>query len=383
MTGVRLCIIQRQREIIRRLCTSVEGGKNPSRETVDAMKTNFKKIIILLLLTALAGGGFYSYKIKEQVPKNLLLLYGNVDIRQVQLAFQENGRLEKLYVQEGDRVKKGDLLAEIDAVRYTANLNKARADLAAQQQVVKRMKAGSRPQEIARAGADVRAWKARFKDAGITLHRLQRLVKKQATSQQKVDDAATAYQAAKEGLEAARQALELIRIGPREEDIAAAVAKEQAVKSVVIRAEKELADTKLHAPVTGVIRDRIMEPGDMAFPNTPVLTLARTNPLWIRVYVPETDLGKIVPGMQADVSTDSYPDKIYRGWIGYISPTAEFTPKNVETAALRTRLVYQARIFVCNPADELRLGMPATVQIDLLQKKTKGPISRQNVCPDS
>ncbi len=347
------------------------------------MKTNFKKIIILLLLTALAGGGFYSYKIKEQVPKNLLLLYGNVDIRQVQLAFQENGRLEKLYVQEGDRVKKGDLLAEIDAVRYTANLNKARADLAAQQQVVKRMKAGSRPQEIARAGADVRAWKARFKDAGITLHRLQRLVKKQATSQQKVDDAATAYQAAKEGLEAARQALELIRIGPREEDIAAAVAKEQAVKSVVIRAEKELADTKLHAPVTGVIRDRIMEPGDMAFPNTPVLTLARTNPLWIRVYVPETDLGKIVPGMQADVSTDSYPDKIYRGWIGYISPTAEFTPKNVETAALRTRLVYQARIFVCNPADELRLGMPATVQIDLLQKKTKGPISRQNVCPDS
>ncbi|HHD56292.1 MAG TPA: HlyD family efflux transporter periplasmic adaptor subunit [Desulfobulbaceae bacterium] len=347
------------------------------------MKTNFKKIIILLLLTALAGGGFYSYKIKEQVPKNQLLLYGNVDIRQVQLAFQENGRLEKLYVQEGDRVKKGDLLAEIDAVRYTANLNKARADLAAQQQVVKRMKAGSRPQEIARAGADVRAWKARFKDAGITLHRLQRLVKKQATSQQKVDDAATAYQAAKEGLEAARQALELIRIGPREEDIAAAVAKEQAVKSVVIRAEKELADTKLHAPVTGVIRDRIMEPGDMAFPNTPVLTLARTNPLWIRVYVPETDLGKIVPGMQADVSTDSYPDKIYRGWIGYISPTAEFTPKNVETAALRTRLVYQARIFVCNPADELRLGMPATVQIDLLQKKTKGPISRQNVCPDS
>jgi len=347
------------------------------------MKTNLKKIIILLLLAAVAGGGFYSYKIKEQAPKNQLLLYGNVDIRQVQLAFQESGRLEKLYVQEGDRVKKGDLLAEIDAVRYAANLNKARADLVAQQQVVKRMKAGSRPQEIAKAGADVRAWEARFKDAGITLHRLQRLVKKQATSQQKVDDAATAYQAAKEGLEAARQARELIRIGPREEDIAAAVAKEQAVKSVVIRTEKELADTRLHAPVTAVIRDRIMEPGDMAFPNTPVLTLAQTNPLWIRVYVPETDLGKIVPGMQADVSTDSYPDKIYRGWIGYISPTAEFTPKNVETAALRTRLVYQARIFVCNPADELRLGMPATVQIDLLQKKTKGPVSRQDVCPDS
>jgi HlyD family secretion protein len=346
------------------------------------MNTNLKRVIVLLLLAAAAGGGFYYYKTEKQVPDNQLLLYGNVDIRQVQLAFQESGRLEKLYVQEGDKVKKGDLLAEIDAVRYTANLNKARADLAAQQQVVKRMKAGSRPQEIAKAEADVRAWEARFKDAGITLHRLQRLVKKQATSRQKVDDAATAYQAAKEGLEAARQALELIRIGPRKEDIAAAVAKEQAAMATVTRAEKELADTRLHAPVAAVIRDRIMEPGDMAFPSTPVLTLAQTNPLWIRVYVPETDLGRIIPGMQAGVTTDSFPGKTYRGWIGYISPTAEFTPKNVETEALRTRLVYQARIFVCNPDDELRLGMPATVQIDLSQQKPKGPVFRQDVCRD-
>jgi HlyD family secretion protein len=344
------------------------------------MKTKVKRLIVLLLLAALAGGVFYYYKTEKMEPDNQLRLYGNVDIRQVQLAFQESGRLEKLYVQEGDRVKKGDLLAEIDAVRYKASLDKAGAELIAGQQVVKRLQAGSRPQEIAKAEAEVRSLEARFRDAERTLHRLQRLIKQKATSQQKVDDAATAYQAVKEGLAAASQALELVRIGPRKEDIAVAVAKEQAAAAAVIRAEKEMADTKLYAPIAAIIRDRIMEPGDMAFPSAPVLTLAQTDPLWIRVYVPETDLGKIVPGMRAEVSTDSFPGKVYRGWIGYISPTAEFTPKNVETEALRTRLVYQARVFVCNPEDELRLGMPATVRIDLKQDKPKGPVFRQDVC---
>ena len=339
-----------------------------------------KRFFLVLLIAGLATGGWYYFRAENRQPDNQLRLYGNVDIRQVQLAFQESGRLEKLHVQEGDRVKKGELLAEIDAVRYQANLDKTRAELAAQQQVVKRMKAGSRPQEIARARAEVRSWEARVKDAEITLRRLQRLVKKNATSQQKVDDATTIYTAAKESLEAARQALELVLIGPRKEDIAVAVAKEQAARAAVTMAAKELADTKLYAPKDAVVRDRIMEPGDMAFPSTPVLSLAQTDPLWIRVYVPETDMGRIISGMRTEITTDSFPGKRYRGWIGYISPTAEFTPKNVETEALRTRLVYQARVFVCNPNDELRLGMPATVRIDLTQKKPEGPVFRQDVC---
>jgi HlyD family secretion protein len=134
-------------------------------------------------------------------------------------------------------------------------------------------------------------------------------------------------------------------------------------------AREVLKDTELYAPTDGIIRNRILELGDMATPQTPVFTLALTNPVWVRAYAPETALGKLAPGMSADVSTDSYPDKTYRGWIGFISPTAEFTPKNVETPELRTRLVYQVRIYVCNPQDELRLGMPATVSIPLDQPK--------------
>jgi HlyD family secretion protein len=134
-------------------------------------------------------------------------------------------------------------------------------------------------------------------------------------------------------------------------------------------AQEVLQDTELFAPADGIIRNRILEPGDMASPQTPVLTLALTNPVWVRTYAPETALGKLAPGMTAQVSTDSFPGKTYPGWIGFISPTAEFTPKNVETPDLRTRLVYQVRIHVCNPQDELRLGMPATVVIPLDQPK--------------
>ncbi|HHH35906.1 MAG TPA: HlyD family efflux transporter periplasmic adaptor subunit, partial [Gammaproteobacteria bacterium] len=127
------------------------------------------------------------------------------------------------------------------------------------------------------------------------------------------------------------------------------------------------ADAFLKAPAAGVIRNRILQPGDMASPQSPVLTLALTTPVWVRAYLPESDLGRVAPGMRAWILTDSYPEKRYKGWVGYISPTAEFTPKNVETPELRTRLVYQVRVFACNPEGELRLGMPATVVIPLDQ----------------
>lgn len=132
-------------------------------------------------------------------------------------------------------------------------------------------------------------------------------------------------------------------------------------------ARKALADASLYAPDNAIIQERILEPGDMASPQRPVYTLALTDPLWVRAYVQGPDLGKLKPGMRAEVSTDSYPGKRYRAWVGYISPTAEFTPKSVETTEVRSSLVYQVRIFVCSPQNELRLGMPATVTIPLGQ----------------
>ena len=151
------------------------------------------------------------------------------------------------------------------------------------------------------------------------------------------------------------------------QDIAAAKATLKANEAELELVKRDLANAKLYAPTNGVIQDRLLEPGDMASPQKPVFTLALDDPLWVRAYVAETDLGKIRQGMKAEVTTDSFPDKRYEGWIGFISPTAEFTPKTVETAEVRTKLVYQVRVFVHNPQGELRLGMPAVVTIPLNQ----------------
>ena len=118
----------------------------------------------------------------------------------------------------------------------------------------------------------------------------------------------------------------------------------------------------------------------MTSPSTPVYVIALTNPVWVRAYVPESDLSLLRLGMAADISTDSFPGKIYRGWIGYISPTAEFTPKTVETPDLRAELVYQLRVYACTSAGELRLGMPATVTIDLIQPKRQSKTRGPNIC---
>src|SRR5262249_45448366 len=126
---------------------------------------------------------------------------------------------------------------------------------------------------------------------------------------------------------------------------------------------QQRADAQVVAPSNAVVRTRLLEPGEMSSPQKPVFTLAITDPKWVRAYVSEPDLGKVRPGMTASVTVDSFPDREFEGWVGFISPVAEFTPKAVQTEELRTSLVYEVRVFVKDPRDELRLGMPATVTL--------------------
>ena len=345
------------------------------------MKKPVRLVVILVVLAAMAAGGRYYYlRRNHQAEDDLLHLYGNVDMRQVQLNFQASGRILAIHVREGDRVHKGQLLAEIDPVRYRIRLEQLKSELAALTQELQRLEAGTRPEEIARARARVAASEARLRDATLTYNRLARLVKVHVGSQQEVDNARAAMEVALHSLEADKKALDLALAGPRREDIEAARARVMAGRSAVEYARQELADTRLLAPADGILRNRVLEPGDMVSPAQPVLTLALTDPVWVRAYCPETFLGRIAPGMAAEIRTDSYPDRVYRGWLGYISPVAEFTPKNVETPELRTRLVYQVRIFACDPQGELRLGMPATVTIDLDRTANPPGRDRQSAC---
>ena len=334
-----------------------------------------KKLVPLVLVILAAGAGAYWWWLNgtEEAAANRITLYGNVDIREVQLAFNESEHIEAILVQEGDQVSRDQVVARLHQPRLKAALHEAQAMAAAQAQALARLEAGSRPEEIAKARADVAAAAAQAQAARDTHARQRTLLAKKLTSPESVNLARAAADSAAAQASAAEATLALVLAGPRREDIEQARAELEARRAALSLAEERLADTVLYAPAKGIVRDRILEPGDLATPQTPVLTLALIDPVWARAWLPEPDLGKIAPGMKAEIRSDSYPEKTYAGWVGYISPTAEFTPKNVESPELRTRLVYQIRIFACNPAAELRLGMPVTVTIALDQPAAGAP----------
>lgn len=324
-------------------------------------------LIGLAVIAALGGAVWFWTFQNDAESRNGLVLYGNVDIRQVNLAFNGNERIAGMFVEEGQPVAKGQLLAKLETHLLEAEITRDEAQVAAQREVVRRLVTGTRPEEIRQARAEVEAAKTEAQNAERNARRLARLGGEKAVSQKESDDARAIADAAWARFKAADERLKLALAGPREEDIASAKATLEALEAQLALNQRRLEDASLYAPADGVVQDRILEPGDMATPQTPVYTIALTDPLWVRAYVGEPDLGKIRPGMRALVSTDSFPDKYYEGWIGFISPTAEFTPKSVETTEVRTDLVYQVRVFVCDPQHELRLGMPATVTIPLEQ----------------
>jgi len=326
------------------------------------MKTRALPIVVLLLAAIGAGAWWWTHR-AQPAASGELRLHGNVDIRQVDLAFNSSGRIAQMLAREGERVEQGQLLATLDDRRLRHVEAQAAAQADAQREVVAKLEAGSRPQEIAKARADAEAARVDAENAERSYRRARDLVAKHYVPEQQADDARAAARAAAARLKAAREALRLVELGPRKEDVQAAKAVLAADEAALAVVRRDLADTKLYAPSVGVVENRVLEPGDMASPQKPAYTLALVEPLWVRVYVPETDLGKLRPGSRAEVSTDSHPGRSYRGWVGYVSPTAEFTPKSVETREVRSTLVYEVRVFVCAPADGLRLGMPATVSI--------------------
>jgi HlyD family secretion protein len=398
-----------------------------------------RRFIILAVLVVIAGGGgIWWWLSHRKSDTNELVLYGNVDLRQVQLAFNNSDRIAEVLVQEGDHVKPGQVIARLDVSRLNPpveqaeaqvaaqravvdrmengsrpeEISEARAQLAAQKAVVERMLNGSRPEEIAQARANLESAKADAVNAllrydrakNLSAVRLRDQSDARAVSQEDLDNAKATLDVANAKVTVNQQALELALIGPRKEDIAQAKAQRTQMEEALELAVKgprqediaqakaqlrmneaqlallkqQLADSQLVAPVDVlklnlqyVVRTRLLEPGEMSSPQRPVFSLAITNPKWVRAYVSEPDLGKIREGMTASVSVDSFPNQRFDGWVGFISPAAEFTPKSVQTEELRTSLVYEVRVFVKDPSDNLRLGMPATVFISLNQSETQ------------
>ena len=333
-------------------------------------------ILLVLIIVVAAVGGWLWWNAHRTDDAKELMLHGNVDLRQVDLAFNNSERIAAVLVQEGDRVRRGQLLARLDTSRLEPQLAQVEAQAAAQRQVVQRLRNGSRPEEIAQARANVEAAKADAVNARLQYERLKsaaELSAGRAVRLQDVDNAKAALQVADAKQAVNQKSLDLALAGPRKEDVAENEARLRGNEAQAALLRQQLADSQLIAPVDAVVRTRVMEPGEMASPQKTVFALAITDPKWVRVYVSEPDLGKVRSGMAASVVVDSFPKRRFEGWIGFISPVAEFTPKSVQTEELRTSLVYEVRVFVKDPADELRLGMPASVHVSLEQaEREKG-----------
>ncbi|MGD0540671.1 MAG: HlyD family efflux transporter periplasmic adaptor subunit [Tepidisphaeraceae bacterium] len=335
--------------------------------------------VLVLAIVIGAAGWLAWWLFPRDKSADQLDLHGNVDLRQVNLPFNDTERIAAVLVQEGDRVQKGQVLAWLDTSRLEPQMAQMEGQAAAQRAVVERFHNGSRPEEIAQARANLQSAVA---DAANARQQDQRLVNAgqsssgRDVSQTDLDNAKAAMDVADAKVAVNQKAMELEVIGPRKEDVAQAEAQLQDDDAQVALMRQKLADAQLLAPCDAVVRSRLMEPGEMASPQTPVFSLAITDPKWIRAYVDEADLGNVHPGMAATVTTDSFPDRPLDGWVGFISPIAEFTPKDVQTEELRTSLVYEIRVFVKDPGDELRLGMPATVHLSLKQSGSQSPTTQ-------
>ena len=320
-----------------------------------------KLILLLVLIAAAAAVAFWVNGKRASKSRGPLVLYGNVDIREVNLGFRVPGRIASVLRDEGDPVKSGETVARLDDEPYRRESDEARAQAASLSARVQLLEAGPRPQEIAQIRAVVRERGVTLTNAETLYNRMESLLASRTVSTQDRDDAQARFREADARLRSAREQLDLLEAGFRKEEIAQAKADLARANAALAAAELRVSDAVLVAPSDGVVLTRAQEAGAVVTAGATVLTLSLRQPIWVRAFVPEPDLGRIHPGMKVEIRTDSRRDKPYTGQIGYISPRAEFTPKSVETAELRTSLVYRLRIVVEDGDDGLRQGMPVTV----------------------
>ncbi len=272
------------------------------------MNRRYLAPIVVCLLVIIGIFTFFIFRKKSSSDE--LVLYGNVDVRQVDIGFRVSGRVAKLYFEEGDFVSEGSLLCMLDKTPYDSQIRQAEANL-----------------------AQVRA---NLQNADILLKRRLSLIGIGGVSQEDVDNAQATFN-----------------------ELQASVLAAEAALAVAL---DNMNYTESYAPTDGIILSRIREPGTVVNPTDPVYTLSVSSPVWIRAYVNEPNLGRIYYGMPAVINTDS--KNSYTGKIGFISPIAEFTPKTVETTQLRTDLVYRLRVYADNPDRYLKQGMPVTVKLN-------------------
>lgn len=321
-----------------------------------------RPLIILAVVVVLAIAGGIFWKTETGADAAPLVFYGNVDIREVSLGFRVGGRVQSVLKDEGDPVKAGEILARLDDEPYQHAVAQSEAQVALATARLAELKNGSRPEEIAQAREALAAADATLANTRRTYERQRELLASHTISQQTFDDAEAAFREVTARRASAQASLDLLVAGARVEQVAQAAASLESAQAALGTARMQLGDTALAASENGVVLTRAIEPGAIVPAGATAFSLSLISPVWVRAYVSEPDLGKITPGRAVLIHTDSRTEP-YHGQVGDVSPRAEFTPKSVETATLRTSLVYRFRVVVNDAGSGLRPGMPVTVRL--------------------
>jgi HlyD family secretion protein len=319
--------------------------------------------IVIGIVAVLAVGGWFLYQHFSDAPRRNLILQGNIDIRQANVGFRVTGRVKAMRLEEGDLVHAGDLIAQLDDAPYQDQVHLAQAQVAQAQANYTKMVNGYRKEEVEQARAQLAQAKANYENAQRYFERQEALQQNHVISKSDYDNATASRDSLKGQVDLAQANLNLELAGNRFEDIDSAKAQLDNAKANLASAEQNLTDCQLFAPVDGVIITRAVEPGTIVSTSSTIYSICQNEPIWVRTYVDERDLGRVYPGMKALVYNDTDPNHPYVGQVGFISPVAEFTPKNVETRELRTDLVYRLRVIIAKPDRYLRQGMPVTLRM--------------------
>jgi HlyD family secretion protein len=323
-----------------------------------------KRILVIVMMAVIIAGLLYYFFTQDKKEGNeFIKVSGNIETTEVNVGFKVPGRIVSLSVQEGDWVENGKVLAKLDDEDLRNRFELAKATLNSAQAKLSKLLAGSRPEELREAEAVLFQAKSDLENKQAHYERMKPLFERGVIPKENLDNAEAGYKMAKASFQKATENYLLVKEGPRKEDIEDARAQVEQARASLKLAETQLSYTVLHSPLSGVVLVKASEMGEVVNPGTSILTLADLGNVWLKAYIPETDLSKVKWGQEVVVTTDLRPRKEYKGKISFISSQAEFTPKSIQTEKERVTLVYRIKVDIPNPDRELKPGMPADGKI--------------------
>lgn len=316
---------------------------------------------LFLLLGILVGLVLLIYFLDENKVQleNQLFISGNIEVTDVDASFKIPGRLIKRYVDEGDIVKKGDMIGRLDPKELREEVKRAEAEKNRAKAFLEEKENGFLPEEIREAIARVDQAQAQFVRTEMDHKRQITLFEEEVISKKEYDQSEAQYLIAKAQLEEAKEQLIRLERGSRYEEIKQAQEQLLTAEASLEVTKTRLEDSIIFSPLNGVVLTKIVEPGEVVAAGEGIVNIGDLQDIWFRAYIPETELGRVKLGQEVAVTTDSYPDKKYLGIVTFIASEAEFTPKNVQTKKERVKLVFRIKVTLENPLSELKPGMPA------------------------